>query len=228
MSDDLQTPESGTEQASQGLPIPKLEGASPVSSTSSVDTKALAAEVAKLLKPDFERVAQSTKDKRIAALEKKLGASDLAELESMGVQVPENVKLEYRLRNLEGGHTSEPAQVQSPSSNGNGEALTAQDVSEVIKEFQLDANNAVVLEKLRGTYRNRDHFQAEMAKIALAQVNRQPPSPASSTSLTGGSVATNTGSDELANEMNVLYRNPSAPGAMKRIAEIQEQMRKAG
>lgn len=203
---DLQNPESGTEQASEGLPIPKLESASSASQTSSVDTKALAKEVAELLRPELERTAQSTKDKRIAAIEKKLGLGDLAELEQMGATVPENVKLEYRLRNLEGGRTTEPAQTQSTPSNGNGEALTALDVSEVIKEYQLDANDPQVLEKLRGTYRNRDHFQATMAKVALAQVNRQPPSPSGSSVLT--SEAARTG---------------DVSGKIERLAEYQKQ-----
>lgn len=207
MTDDLQTPESGAEQASEGLPIPKLESASPVSSTSSVDTKTLAAEVAKLLRPDFEKVAQSTKDKRIAALEKRLGTSDLAVLESMGVQVPDNVKLELRLQNLEGGHTNNPAQAQSASSPGNGDSLTAQDVSEVIQEFQLDANNAVVLEKLRGTYRSRDHFQAEMAKIALSQF-KQPASPAASTTLASAPSHPLDVSGKIA-QLGVLQKEPT-------------------
>lgn len=175
-------PEGTAEQASAELPIPKLESVSPGSVSSGVDTKALAKEVAALLKPDFEKVAQSTKDKRIAALEKRLGTSDLAELEEQGVQIPDNVKLEYRLRNLEQGRQPESPS-QTPTSQGSGANLTAQDVSEVVKRFNLDANDAEVIEKLRGTYRNRDHFEATLAGVAISRINKPSPSPAESSSM---------------------------------------------
>src|SRR5260221_712817 len=78
---DPNTTVSGTDGSNSEPPIPKFENNSSASPTSGVDTKALAKEVAELLRPDFEKVAQSTKDKRIAAIEKRLGVGDLAELE---------------------------------------------------------------------------------------------------------------------------------------------------
>ncbi len=189
MTDDPKTTESKAEGASAELPIPKLESPSTGSSTSGVDMDALAEKVANKLRPDFEKVAQSTKDKRIAALEKRVGLSDLAELEEMGVTIPESAKTEYRLRQLEGTRQQAPASSQLPSSPGNGEALTAQDVQTVVKNLSLDANDAEVLEKLRGIYRNKDHFTAEMTTLALSRVTRQPPSPTSATALTAEKAA---------------------------------------
>ena len=180
-------PESRPEDASQELPVPKLESSSAGSPTSSVDTKAIAKEVAEILRPDFERVAQSTKDKRIADIQKRLGISDLAELEGMGVQIPPEVKTEYRLRNLEQGPgTRQPERSdQTPTSQGSGATLTATDVSDVVKTYQLDANTPEVLEALRGTYRNRDHFEATMAKLALKRSAAPQPSAAESSTIQG-------------------------------------------
>lgn len=222
-------PEGGAEQASAELPIPKLETASPVSATSSVDTKALAKEVADLLKPDFEKVAQSTKDKRIANIEKRLGIKDLAELEEQGVQIPENVKLEYRLRNLEEGRQTPEVPSQTTTSQGSGATLTAQDVSEVVKKFNLDANTPEVLDVLRGTYRNRDHFEATLANVALAQINKPQPSAASSASLQSSAVnSQRVDVNQLNAELTQLSRSPSRPGAMQRMAEIKKILQEAG
>jgi len=181
--------EGGQEQVNQELPTPKFTDASADSATSRVDTKALAAEVAKLLKPDFEKVAQSTKDKRIAALEKKLGVGDLAELEELGAQIPDSVKMEYRFRQLETQRQPESSG-QTPTSQGSGANLTAQDVSEVVKNFQLDANSADVIEALRGTYRNRDHFEATLARLAMAKTNKPAPDAANSSTLNAQPVST--------------------------------------
>jgi len=221
-------PEGTGEQPSQGLPIPKLEPVSQASATSSVDTEAIAKKVAEILRPDFERVAQSAKDKRIAKLEKQLGISDLGELEDMGAQIPDNVKLEYRLRQLETQRQSPETPSQAPTSQGSGATLTAQDVSEVVKNFQLDANSPDVLEALRGTYRSKDHFEATMARLAVAKQNRPQPSAAESASLQISSApsAATIDVNGLNAELTELSKWPSKN--MKRIAEIGELLKKAG
>src|SRR3990167_2093247 len=97
--------EGGLEKASAELPIPTLEDSSVVSATSSVDTDALTEAILKKLEPIFDKKMQSTKDKRIAEIEKKMKLSDFAELEEMGAQIPESVKTEYRFRQLESGQS---------------------------------------------------------------------------------------------------------------------------
>ncbi len=173
MTEPTQPERSGTEQPSEGLPIPTLETPS-TASPSSVDTNAIVEQVAERLRREI-RQAQSTKDKEISAIKKGLGISDLSELEAMGATIPENVKLEYRLRQIEGQGAADNSPVQKAPSPGSGAALTAQDVSEVVKKFGLDANDAEVIEKLRGTYRNRDHFEATLAQTALARANKSAP-----------------------------------------------------
>lgn len=219
-------PERGTEQPSEGLPIPKLETPLSDSSPSSVDTDAIVKQVTENLRREL-RMAQSTKDKEIATIKKTLGISDLSELEAMGATIPENVKLEHRLRQLETQRTTESSPDQKPSSPGNGAALTAQDVTEVVKKFQLDANDADVIGALRGTYRNRDHFEATLASMALARVNRPQPSAAESVSINSGSASTNTVDvDRLNAELIELSKAPSRN--MKRIQEIGDILKKAG
>jgi hypothetical protein len=225
MTEPTQPERSGTEQPSEGLPIPTLETPS-TASPSSVDTNAIVEQVAERLRREI-RQAQSTKDKEISAIKKGLGISDLSELEAMGATIPENVKLEYRLRQIEGQGAADSSPVQKAPSPGNGAALTAQDVSEVVKKFQLDANDADVIGALRGTYRNRDHFEATLANMALARVNRPQPSAAESTTIQSGSASTNAVDvDRLNAELIELSKAPSKN--MKRIQEIGDILKKAG
>lgn len=184
MTDPTQ-PESGQEQVNQGLPTPTFTETSAGSSTSSVDTEALIEAVLNRLTPQLEKKLQSTKDKRIANIEKQLGIRDLEELEAMGATIPESVKLEHRLRQLEGTRQSTPPQAQTPTSPGSGANLTAQDVAEVVKKFQLDANDPDVIGALRGTYRNRDHFENTLAHLALTRATRPPSDASGSASLPG-------------------------------------------
>lgn len=202
-------PETGKEPASQELPIPKLENASSGGPTSSVDIDAIAKQVAERIQNDL-RMAQSTKDKEIAKIKKQLGIGDLSELEEMGAQIPDNVKLEYRLRQIETARTPESSPSQPTSSPGNGAALSAQDVSEVVKNFNLDANSADVIEALRGTYRNRDHFEATLARMAMAKANKPTGSAAESPALESAPASSSkTDVNVLINRLSALQKEPT-------------------
>jgi hypothetical protein len=224
---DTTNPERGAEQTSEGLPIPKLAEPSPVGSPSAVDTDAIVKQVAEQIKREL-RMAQSTKDKEIATIKKSLGISDLSELEAMGAQIPDNVKLEYRLRQIETGQPPANSPAQSTSSPGNGAALTAQDVSEAVNGFNLNANDADVIEALRGTYRNRDHFENTLARLAMGKLNKQPPSAAESATIIGSAATGRINVDALNSELQQLVKTPSKPGSMKRITEIKKQLNDAG
>jgi hypothetical protein len=229
---DTPKPEGGQEQVSQELPTPKFTGASADSATSSVDTTALAKEVAKLIMPEFQKMAQSTKDKRIADIEKqmsRLGLSDLAELEGMGAQIPDNVKQEFRFRQLESQRQTPEAPSQTSTSQGSGANLTAQDVSEAVRQYQLDANTPEVLEVLRGTYRNRDHFEATLARVALARSNKPTPTPAESASLQSqppaGKMAADV-ADQKYGELGRLLKEPSRNAS--KIESLKKELIDAG
>jgi hypothetical protein len=174
-------PEGGQEQVSGELPTPRFTDASAGSATSSVDTDALVEAVLRRLEPTLDKKLQSTKDKRIAEIEKRLKMSDLTELEELGAQIPDNVKLEYRLRQIEGNR--QPESNQATTSQGSGANLATQEVAEVVKKLNLDANDPEVIEKLRGTYRNRDHFEATLAQMALARATKPQPSAAESATI---------------------------------------------
>lgn len=220
-----QNPERGAEQPSEEFPIPTLETPSPDSSPSGVDTEAIVKQVTEKLQREL-RAAQSNKDREIAAIKKTLGIGDLSELEAMGATIPENVKLEYRLRQIESQRgQAEGSPASKTPSPGNGAALTAQDVSEVIRNYQLDANTPEVLEALRGTYRNRDHFEASMARMALARSNKPQPSAAASSALNAAASGAEIDVNALAAEQALLMKNPSKN--MKRIQEIQETLKTA-
>lgn len=216
---DQTNPERGAEQTSAELPIPKLETPSPASSPSSVDTDAIVKKVADELRKEI-RMAQSTKDREVKAIKERLGIGDLAELEAMGVTIPDNVKHEYRFRQLEGKPGSDSSG-QQPSSSGSGAALTEQEVSEVVGRLKLNANDADVIEKLRGTYRNRDHFEATMTNLALTQATRQPPSASSASALVSS------GTTEPA-DLLVEYNAKATKVRGNALIELKMEYRKKG
>lgn len=217
-------PESTPEAGNQGLPVPTFSETSADKPTSQVDTKALAKEVADILRPELERTAQSVKDRRFAAIEKKLGMSDLAELREMGVEIPENVEMKYQLRQLMEQRNPQAPETptQAPTSQGSGASLTVQDVSEVVKKFNLDANQADVMEALRGTYRNRDHFEASLANLAFAKLNKPQPSAAASPAMpsTPNPPSSPVDVSALSAEYSKLAKAPGKNA--KRLKEIED------
>lgn len=202
-----QTPESGAEGASAGLPTPTFESPSPDSSTSGFDAKALAKEVAELLMPEIDRKIQSTKDKRIAQLEKQYGS--LSELEELGVSIPENVKQEYRLRQIE-------SKLQAPvqaSSQGRGENPDGAQALAVLNELELDTRSPEVAALMGGKFKDITHFTAEAAKLKVRQLKAPNPTPAQAPAAQG---QTPHSPDEEAErkaliaKVQVWQRNPSA------------------
>lgn len=202
------------------LPVPTISENSVDKQTSGSDTDAIVAKIIEQLDPLISKKVQSTKDKRIAGLERKVETlSQIEQLESMGVQISDDVKTKMRLQQLEDMLSGSQSQ---PVSQGSGTKLTTDDVSRTIADFALDANDPEVIEALRGTYRNKDHFTAEMGKLALQQYKK--PKPDASSSL-APSVPKTPGSPDLASaqaELQRLYKNPTAKGARERMAELKK------
>jgi hypothetical protein len=219
-------PESGvpevkaeTPVAPQPLPKPTFTEA-PVSSTSGPDVETLAEKVAAKLRPDFEKIAQSTKDKRIAKLEKAMGVGDLAELEEMGATIPDPVKWEYRFRQLEQQNVRQ-------ESGGTGLQSDGDSVSKVIQETGLDANRPEVLDLLRGQYRNMDHFAREAYALSKRLSTRSAPNLSSAPPVTSDSTPSTEKSPEQ------LMKEYKAEVAGKRgdvfgVSNIQAKYRKMG
>ena len=213
-------PESGAEVVEQGTPTPTFTEPSPASSTSVPDAKSLAKEVAELLRPDFEKLAQSAKDKRFDKIEKQMDALGLSELQEMGVEIPENVQQEMRIRALE-----RRAPVQEVS-RGSGAPQNSDEVSKVINELQLDANTPEVIRLLSGQYRNLDHFRAEASMLKMRQLQSPQPNPAAAPAMTGGGGGGKIDPEALYAKKLELYRSPTKNKAA--IAEIDKQLKEAG
>jgi hypothetical protein len=227
MSDDPKTTESGSEPAIEELPIPKIESASTDSPPSSLDIDSLAETILKKLSPELDKKLQSTKDKRISEIEKRLNLGQFAELEELGAQIPENVKLEYRLRELEGRNAKAESPAQRPS-QGSGAQLSAQDVSQVITDLQLDANDPQVIEALRGSYRSRDHFDAAMTKLAYARVTKPNPSPSAAPAVQGKPAPAHDLQSEYEKRRNEIASTMRGDQKTRALAELRVQMRGKG
>ncbi len=187
MTEPVSTPESRPEVVSQEPPTPKFTEPSADSSTSTVDMDALAERLAARMMPTVEKLVQSQKDKRFSDIEKRLDAAGLKELEDLGVSIPDNVKQEYRFRDMQKKleQLSAPVQEASP---GRGATSDSAKVSEVIKESGLDANTPEVISLLSGQYRNIDHFTAEAYKLKMRLANRPTPDASAAPAQSGGSV----------------------------------------
>jgi hypothetical protein len=227
MSDDPKTPEREAEQETTELPIPKISEPSPDSSPSSgVDIDAIVEKVSEKISREI-RMAQSTKDREIAEIKKKLNSGQFAELEELGAQIPENVKLEYRLRELEGRNAKAESPAQRPS-QGSGAQLSAQDVSQVITDLQLDANDPQVIEALRGSYRSRDHFDAAMTKLAYARVTKPNPSPSAAPAVQGKPAPAHDLQSEYEKRRNEIASTMRGDQKTRALAELRVQMRGKG
>lgn len=119
---------------------------------------------------------------------------------------------------------SEKLGLVPPKSVGNGDG-GAGDAAKFVAEFGLDENSPEVTQALREA--SGPALEARLARIALKSQNKQPPSPAGAPAM--GAAPTHADKvdvDGLAAEHSRLMKNPTAN--MKRLAEIQAELAKAG
>jgi len=206
--------ESGEPVVSEDVPTPTFKDEVSDSKVS-IDSQALAKQVAELLRPDFEKIAQSTKDKRIAKLEKAVGG--LAELEALGVAIPPEVKLEMRLRDLEQSSVSKPVSQGSGTVDANGWA-------KIIADVGLDTKDSETIALLRGEYRNLDHFEAAAFRLKKRLDSKPNPSLETSPSLNGRPLSAKPDRDQLAAELSELQNNPTKDNKERR-AELVKELR---
>jgi hypothetical protein len=225
MADETQLESSPSGE--QELPTPSFSD-SGVSSTST-GADEIVSKLTPVLEQIVERKLQSVKDKRISKLEEGQ-SSVLAVLEEMGVQIPKEVRTEFRLRELEGQKTQTSAQPAPTVDAGPSTQKAA--VTEAIaklSEYGLSSNDPAFIELLRGKYQNKDAFDKAVLSHVVTKI--APPKPANPADVVqsparGGAQSVDAG--KLSAELNQLYKNPSAPGAMQRIAEIGKQLKEAG
>ena len=162
------------------LPTPSFSGSGDSSPSGGADEivskirSALLEDLKPVIQQTIERQVQSTKDKRIADIEKKMGRLGLlAELEEQGATIPENLKQEMRFRDLEERLTqsTQPAQ-----SRDDGSSQQKQAVTEAIAELSkhgLDTNDAGFIQLLRGQYKNRAEFDLAVTRHVVAKLAPQ-------------------------------------------------------
>ena len=128
------------------------------------------------------------------------------------------------MNELEEKVNKQPAKSQNISSGGSGDQLTAQDVSQVLTDFGLDSNQPDVIEVLRGTYKDRYHFEATMARLALNKANGVNPSPSAAPVGNPPTSQTNLPNTELIAKMDHALRF----GTQEEVDAAKNALKEAG
>ena len=175
-----QTQESSQPGDVGELPTPSFSGSGD-SSTSESDAivsklrSALLEELKPVIQQTIEKQVQSTKDKRIAKIEGRLGM--LAELEEQGATIPENLKQEMRFRDLEERLTRPAQPAQSPDDGSSGQKQAVADAIAELNKYNLPSNDPAFFEILKGNYpQGRSQFDLKVMDYILEKLS--PPKPA--------------------------------------------------
>lgn len=209
----------GGEQVNEEVPTPKFTETSRDSATSALDPKEIAKQVAEILRPEFEKTIQSTKDKRIAKLEKAVG---LAELEELGATIPDHVKAEYRNRELEqrlAAMEERGGSAPKQTSQGSGAAAVSE-WARIVEEVGLEKNSPEYINLLRGEYRNLDHFEAEAYRLKKRLDSKPNPTIETSPILDGKKTSAGQGDKE--SRLASLQKDPIKN--RKEIAELEKDL----
>lgn len=163
------------------LPVPQFSEQG--DSSPSVDVDAIVNRVVDRLTPQLEQVAErkakSLQDKRFNKIEKELGLRSgvLAELESEGVTIPQEVRTRMEIRELREQVAQRDTQPESVRDVGPSQQKTA--VTEAIASLQqygLEANDPGFIEILRGKYANKAEFDNKVLGHIVSKL--APPKPA--------------------------------------------------
>ena len=153
----------------------------------------------------------------VAKIAKHLGISEDAVLKAQRELVLEDLVAER----MGGGLQPQSNGQGSPAPRGN--AVELQIVDELL---ELPANDSRVTQ-LKLDHGSDTNAYKEAAKKLKASLAGTEPTPAEQP-LPGGASIRPANVDALSSEMMALYKTPSKPGAMKRITEIQELLKRAG
>jgi len=225
-----QTQESSQPGDAGELPTPSFSGSGD-SSTSESDAivsklrSALLDELKPVIQQTIEKQVQSTKDKRIAKIEGRLGM--LAELEEQGATIPDNLKQEMRFRDLE-ERLTRPA--QPAQSVDNGLSTQKQAVTDAIAEltkYGLDSNDAGFIELLRGKYANRAEFDLKVQRFVVGKL--APPKPANPADIVQSPVTAGaTGKNPDALKSEYIKEMQANRGNKAAIKALQEKYKRQG
>jgi hypothetical protein len=200
MSDMDSNTDSGATGANQSV---SGEGAKP----NSIDYSQIAAEVVSRLKPDIEKMVQSTKDRRIEGLAQKydkvLETLKLSpeEANSIGLKRPEEPKTETVAQSLSGK-----------------EVVAGAIADEILKAAGLESNDPDVTAFNQRTYANdKDKITEAALLVARKQSNPAiPKAPPASGSVPARTVET------VAKELSAMSKSPV--GKEKEIKALKDEL----
>jgi hypothetical protein len=211
------------------LPTPSFSDSGASSTSTGADD--IVSKLLPKLEQMIERKVQSTKDKRISEIEKVLGGRSkiLAELESDGVNIPQDVRTKMEIRELReqiAGQSPQPAQANVDGSTQQKAAVT--EAIAKLSEFGLSSNDPAFIELLRGKYANRDAFdKAVLSHVVGKLAPQKPPNPADVVQSPARSGATDKSLDAL--KSDYLKDIAGARGKGYQFGDaIKEKYRKQG
>jgi hypothetical protein len=226
MADETQL-ESG-QSGEQELPTPSFSDQATSSTSSGADD--IVSKLLPQLEQMIERKVQSTKDKRISEIEKVLGGRSkiLAELESDGVNIPQDVRTKMEIRELReqiAGQSPQPAPASVDGSTQQKAAVT--EAIAKLSEFGLSSNDPAFIELLRGKYANRDAFdKAILSHVVGKLAPQKPPNPADVVQSPATSPVTVPDTAAKIARLTELQKQPTK--YKTEIAQLAAELEKAG
>ena len=214
----------------EGQELPTPEFSESGDSSTSTGAEDIVSKLLPQLEQIIERKVQSTKDKRISEIEKVLGGRSkiLAELESDGVNIPQEVRTKMEIRELReqiAGQSTQPAPAVVDGSTTQKAAVT-EAIAE-LRKYELSENDPAFIELLRGKYKSREEFDLKVKGHIIGKLApSKPANPADVVQSPAAARPSTVNVDALAAEMQTLSREPSKN--FKRIQEIGELLKKAG
>jgi hypothetical protein len=211
----------------QELPTPSFSDQGDSSTSSGADE--IVSKLLPQLEQIIERKVQSQKDKRFSEIEKVLGGRSklLAELESDGVSIPQEVRTKMEIRELRDQIAQQPAQPVQARDDGSSQQKTA--TTEAIAELkeqglEVDAD---VIAIFRGQYKSRAEFDLAVQK----HINRKlrPAKPANPADVVQAPVrtgATEKSVDALTDEYKNKMR--AARGNRTELSRLREEYKGKG
>jgi hypothetical protein len=189
----------------------------------SPDVSALVKEVTEL-KKELRGIQKGT-DKRFERQDSNI--KRILELKEQGLNESQ-IQRELVLDRLIGTQDAPPAE---PVGNEAGrQAPDVESAFRTVEEYNLSQNDPDFIALLRQSSKmDKAAFDTKVKDFVLGKVKPQKPAnPADviQSPATRGAQGVDVG--RLSAELNQLYKNPSAPGAMQRITEIGKQLKEAG
>jgi hypothetical protein len=219
---------SGNPESGEELPTPSFSSESDSSPSDQSDV--IVSKLLPHLEQMIEKKVQSTKDKRFSEIEKVLGGRGkiLAELESDGVNISQEVRTKMELRELReqiAGQSAQPAPAVDNGLSTQKAAVT--EAIATLNQYGLSSNDPAFIELLRGKYSSRDAFdKAVLGHVVGKLAPQKPPNPADVVQSPVTSPATVSDTASKIARLTELQKQPTK--YRKEIAELAAELDKAG